>query len=139
MLCVIPLLVGKGSPISRIAGVKYFVSQRRASLVFIIRVLIRFDVAAIRFFTVLRVVFKLGLPPFHRWLLRILEGLGYGEMFIIFTIQKFIPLIILTGLKISRGLIMGLMVISLILILRRALRANSLFFIIFLSSVANGL
>jgi hypothetical protein len=65
MLCFIPLLVRNLRERSILRGVKYFISQRLASLVFILGSLaIGKGVLADRLVR-LALVFKLGIPPFH--------------------------------------------------------------------------
>lgn len=139
ILSVIPLLVVKIREDSVLNGLKYFISQRAASLLFIARVLITSDFSAIVLVRRLAILFKLGIPPFHSWLLSILPNLGYVEMFILIRIQKFIPLMILRQLKVP-GLMMRIIVGStLIFLLLRLNKVGSLFILLFLSSRRNGL
>lgn len=87
----------------------------------------------------LAIVFKLGIPPFHRWILRIIIRVGVVELVLILTLQKFIPLIILSQIELRMGVIGALSAARLIMI---AIRINSNFsfnYILFLSSVGNGM
>ena len=139
MLSVIPLLVVKIREDSVLNGLKYFISQRAASLLFIARVIISSDLRIIILVRRLAILFKLGVPPFHSWLLSILPNLGYIEIFILIRIQKFIPLIILRQLKVSSVTLRIIVGRTLIFLFLRLNKVGSLFILLFLSSRSNGL
>ena len=98
ILCIIPLLCIKITKRSVECGVKYFISQSGASLIFLMGVILRKKSELVVLVRRGAILFKLGVPPFHRWLLRVVINLGYAEMFALFRIQKFTPLIILRRL-----------------------------------------
>ena len=65
ILCIIPILCGNITKRSVENGVKYFVSQRRASLVFFVGLIL---MKKIRWRGLLRgaaILFKIGIPPFQ--------------------------------------------------------------------------
>ena len=138
MLCIIPLLCRRGTGDIIICGIKYFISQSRASLIYLFGLIVSTKLEGFLVLSVLAIVFKLGLPPFHRWLLSIIFKINYYELFLILTLQKVIPLIILSQI--------GLRFWLLILIITRGgfylfVRINSncsISYILFLSSVRNG-
>ena len=100
MLCFIPLLVRNLRERSILRGVKYFISQRLASLVFILGSLaIGKGVLADRLVR-LALVCKLGIPPFHSWLINILGTISYSRIMLVFTVQKFLPLFIISQLMV---------------------------------------
>ena len=139
ILSVIPLLVVKIREDSVLNGLKYFISQSVASLIFILCVLIggasRVTVGVV----CLAVLFKIGLPPLHSWLLSILPTVGYIEMFILLRVQKFIPLIILRQIALPIA-VLGLIIVSCLIFLMLSLnKVGSIFMLIFLSSRRNGL
>jgi len=96
MLCFIPILVRGLREQAILTGVKYFISQRLASMVFIIRILLTNRIIFVDAFIRLALIFKLGIPPFHSWLISVLTRIGYSRIFMLFTIQKFIPLFIIS-------------------------------------------
>jgi len=96
MLCFIPILVRGLREQAILTGVKYFISQRLASMVFIIRILLTNRIIFVDAFIRLALIFKLGTPPFHSWLISVLTRIGYSRIFMLFTIQKFIPLFIIS-------------------------------------------
>lgn len=138
ILCVIPILVGGGSRRSSLNAIKYFISQRIVSLLFINIVFFSGGLFTVELIC-LRILFKLGLPPFQSWLISILPEIKYHEIYVIFTIQKTIPLIILTYLGV-RGLwllILAFRVIGYIFFSLTSVR--SIYMLMFLSSRRNGL
>merc|ERR1712198_78298 len=96
---------------------------------------------SIRFLSIIAIasiIFKLGVPPFHRWIIGIIFNINLLEVFLVLTIQKFIPLIILSQLGINEIILLVLMGISGFIIVN--VNSNlSLQFILFLSSVGNGI
>ena len=96
MLCFIPILVRGIREQAILTGVKYFISQRLASLVFIIRMLLTNRLIYVDAFIRLALIFKLGVPPFHSWLIRVLIIMDYSRIFLLFSIQKFIPFFIIS-------------------------------------------
>lgn len=138
MLCIIPLLCRSGGGDIVICRIKYFVSQRRASLVFLFGLMLRERLEFVLRFRVLAIVFKLGLPPFHSWLLRIIFNINYFELYLLFTLQKVIPLIILFQLGFGLNALL-LVVIRGLSYLILSMNSNcSVHYILFLSSVGNG-
>lgn len=131
-------MVGAGGS-SVVSGVKYFVSQSRASLVFIILILLdlRFRLSNILILGAL--FFKLGIPPFHRWIVRVINRRGAIELYLIFTVQKFIPLIIISQLIVSRWNLMALVLSRIVLILVNLNSIRIVFYLMFISSVRNSL
>jgi len=138
MLCIIPLLCSSGRGDIVICRIKYFVSQRRASLVFLFGLILRERLEFILRLRVLAIVFKLGLPPFHRWLLRIIFSINYFELYLLFTLQKVIPLIILfqLGLRLNALLLVVIRGLGYLIL---SINSNcSIHNMLFLSSVGNG-
>jgi len=103
IIAALPLLSSKNSLFSSEVRLKYFISQRVASILFLVtylrlRIFLSFFTLTIRG---LFILFKLGLPPFHRWLSRIVIIRPYKQLWLILFVQKFIPLQFLTRLRIS--------------------------------------
>merc|ERR1711942_29411 len=75
ILSFIPLLVRGGVSSDIIVGVKYFLSQRIASLLFFRLVVLNISSIRIEIVIIRTILFKLGVPPFHSWLIRVLGEL----------------------------------------------------------------
>ena len=139
MLSVIPLLVVKMRERAVLNGLKYFISQSVASLVFILRVIMGAGSTVSMVMVSVAILFKMGIPPLHSWLLRILPSLGYMEMFLLLRVQKFIPLIVLSQTSISFPVVVVLIIRCVVFLLFRLNKVGSIFILIFLSSRRNGL
>lgn len=139
ILSVIPLLVVKIREDAVLNGLKYFISQRVASLVFILRMLLGAGYGISALIISVVVLFKMGIPPLHSWLLSILPSLGYSEIFILLSVQKFIPLMILSQLSLTFRTIIVLVLSCLVFLLLRLNKIGRVSILIFLSSRRNGL
>lgn len=137
MLAVIPLLISGGAKNRRIISVKYFISQRVASLLFICLLVVAQETSVIRNIVGLVIIFKLALPPFQGWMLRLLENINYLEMWLLFTIQKLIPLVILTQLETRAALLILMAGVVTIFVGGVINRVISLNLLLFISSVIN--
>ena len=139
MLCIIPILLGGRTQDSIICGVKYFISQSAASVRFLFSLLLIDLTNYLYYVTLASIIFKLGVPPFHRWIVGIIFNINLIELFLVLTVQKFIPLLIISQLGIRENLLLGLILISASFIIINLNRNLSLQYILFLSSVGNGM
>jgi len=135
ILCFIPLLVRNLRERSILRGVKYFISQRLASLVFILGLLIINKRVLADSLVILALVFKLGVPPFHSWLIRILTTIGYSRILLVFTVQKFLPLFIISQVAVIRVWI-WIILVSLIVIISLSINRVARFYILLIFSGA---
>jgi len=79
---------------------KYFIVQSFASAVFIFSSCLSMIISPLIFFFVyLAILVKLGLAPFHSWFLNLIELSSLNILFLLSTVQKIIPLYILSSLK----------------------------------------
>ncbi len=101
-------MIRKSSYFSSEISLKYFISQSVASIGFLFFTLISFSALpeASNFFLCVALIFKLGVPPFHSWLARILLVSPYKILFLIAVVQKLIPLHILSNFDIRAHIIL---------------------------------
>nr|UAA82159.1 NADH dehydrogenase subunit 2 [Micranisa ralianga] len=60
----------------------------------------------------LSMLMKLGMPPMYMWYLKIMNNLNWMHIFLLSTIQKFIPLIILNNIMfMNKSILMNLIII----------------------------
>ena len=133
ILCFIPIFISRKSSNSTSNSLKYFVSQSRASLLFIIIIIFPTDNII---FLIILIIFKIGVPPLQRWLTSLLPTLNHPEIFILFTVQKLIPLIIVSHLN-CINIIYLFVAISLLFTISCLVDTISLFKLLFISSVVN--
>jgi len=93
MLSILPIFSSFGNPNSREIGLKYFISQRVASIFFLLFIFITFyKTDYFSSILTILILFKIGIPPFSSWMVRISLSSPFKILFLIFSIQKFIPL-----------------------------------------------
>nr|ATD85989.1 NADH dehydrogenase subunit 2 [Sophonia linealis] len=115
--------------------IKYFLIQSISSCMFILGLLFMFmnnDLS--NFLVVFSLMLKVGLAPFHLWLLSLVEGLNYFMLFILLTLMKISPLFIMSYLNFNYSFFI---LISLIVGSFNGLNQNSLRKLISLSSIFN--
>ena len=119
-------------------SIKYFLIQRWASVIFLISFFffILF-INNINYIIIFRIFLKLGVAPFHIWFISILKTRSLFILIILSTIQKIIPLVILSNISIRFDLIYMIILINtifLLIILSRIINLNK---ILAVSSINN--
>ena len=111
-------IISSGLNIELENSVKYFIIQRWASIIFLIRFFFC-NYLFNRFYTLLiiRIFIKLGISPFHTWFISILKTCSLFILIILSTVQKLIPLIILNNIYINFNLLYFRIIITIIFIL----------------------
>lgn len=96
LLSFIPLIQNRKNSRSE-SIIKYFIIQRVASTMFLLRVVIMLIGVNIinEMLITIAIVIKIGLAPFHNWVISIIEGIEYTNVLILLTVLKIPPIIIL--------------------------------------------
>ena len=119
-------------------SIKYFLIQRWASITFLIRFFFFFVVNNNFFILInLRLFIKLGISPFHSWFISILKTSSLNTLFILSTLQKIIPLIIIFNTKVNSILILIVIFLTLIFILSLLPSTININKVLALSSINN--
>lgn len=139
ILSVIPILISRGEKNCSVVGVKYFIPQRVVSLIFVIILIITQEMGGLAPIIRLVILFKLAIPPLQSWITRILSELNYICIWVLFTVQKVIPLVVLSQLGLEWNLIIlsGILIIFFLITINRILASISL--LLFVSSMVNTL
>nr|ABD85307.1 NADH dehydrogenase subunit 2 [Idotea baltica] len=96
LLSFIPIIMLNRESASVEAGLKYFLVQACSSLVVLQSGVYFISVdSGLVVLVVLALVMKVGGAPFHFWFPSVSEGLNWGNVMILFTIQKVAPLTLL--------------------------------------------
>nr|ASU92737.1 NADH dehydrogenase subunit 2 [Proechimys echinothrix] len=106
MLSIIPILMNKTNPRSTEAATKYFLTQATASMVLLMSIIttmmhsgqwsiIYSNNLTISLALTLSLIMKLGLAPFHFWVMEVTQGTSLMSGMILLTWQKIAPLSIL--------------------------------------------
>nr|YP_010535558.1 NADH dehydrogenase subunit 2 [Alectorobius guaporensis]UYB78340.1 NADH dehydrogenase subunit 2 [Alectorobius guaporensis]UYB78353.1 NADH dehydrogenase subunit 2 [Alectorobius guaporensis] len=102
MMSFIPLMFSKNL-ISMNSIMMYFLVQSTASSIYIFSITTSFinylSIPYMNIFMMMSMLIKLGAAPFHIWFPQVSEGLTLNSLLILLTIQKMIPLYILSIFK----------------------------------------
>mgnify|MGYP003330885102 FL=1 len=135
----IPFLLKENFKGLRDSGIKYFLTQALASVFFLLRVTFTLIFSKIASFSIILLIvslfIKLGAAPFHSWLIRLVESLDWGILFLLLTIQKINPLLILMNQWTNAELIWSIVCISVLVGRLAGLTQTRLRKLISLSSV----
>nr|UAM92189.1 NADH dehydrogenase subunit 2 [Geosesarma faustum] len=106
MMSFIPLIVLKMNSYYSEAALKYFLIQALGSTLFITSSFISMSILYISYIIIFfALLLKLASAPFHFWFPQIMEGLNWPQVFLLSTIQKLAPMILLSYLMINNTLI----------------------------------
>jgi len=99
LIFFIPILVfRKNFFFSNIAGLKYFFIQSLASIILLSVIIMNTIFSEDMLFSpfiLLALRWKMGIPPFHSWLINLMIDLNYDNFFILSSWQKVIPFYII--------------------------------------------
>lgn len=100
MLRFIRIIVRTGFKSNKGETLQYLFIQRASSLLFISASFLR-EIGLNYFFflTIISLMIKLGAAPFHFWFINIVSSLSWDSFFILSTIQKLIPLLVLNKIR----------------------------------------
>ena len=111
-------------------SIKYFLIQRWASVIFLIRFfLLNLFLNNMYILIIFRIFIKLGVTPFHIWFISILKTRSLFILIILSTIQKIIPLIILSNLSIKFEILYIIIffnILTFLIILSRIININKI-------------
>nr|YP_009758208.1 NADH dehydrogenase subunit 2 [Cristarma eulimene]QIN89971.1 NADH dehydrogenase subunit 2 [Cristarma eulimene] len=106
MMSFIPLIALKMNSYYSEAALKYFLIQALGSALFISSGFLSMSFFFISYiFIFLALLLKLASAPFHFWFPQVMEGLNWPQIFLLSTIQKLAPMILLSYLMINNILI----------------------------------
>nr|YP_010374024.1 NADH dehydrogenase subunit 2 [Episesarma lafondii]QJH91618.1 NADH dehydrogenase subunit 2 [Episesarma lafondii] len=106
MMSFIPLISLKMNSYYSEAALKYFLIQALGSALFISSGFLSLLFLFISYILIfLALMLKLASAPFHFWFPQVMEGLNWPQVFLLSTIQKLAPMILLSYLMINNILI----------------------------------
>lgn len=97
LILFIPLILKKNNKYQREAALKYFIVQATASILILIR-LFRIKIThniRISLITI-SLIIKIAAAPFHQWMPSIIQGLRWPATFLLLTLQKVSPLVLIS-------------------------------------------
>uniref|UniRef100_A0AB39A5B9 NADH-ubiquinone oxidoreductase chain 2 n=1 Tax=Chudania sinica TaxID=3237924 RepID=A0AB39A5B9_9HEMI len=143
MISFIPLMTLKGFMGSE-SSIKYFIVQSVSSSILMFGILTKLMFSYnFEMLIYISLMIKVGLAPFHNWVLCVIEGLNYFLTILLLTLMKVVPIFLMSMLNsnfnfvvlmsIMTGSILGLNQVS----IRKILGYSSIFNLGFIFSVIN--
>lgn len=119
--------------------IKYFLVQSLASIIFITVTMIRIFKYKYRIerVLILSIVLKLGIAPFHSWFIIIIKITNLNNLFLLSTLQKFIPLVIIRSFEVKYNLIFALFILNRFIISVNSIETIRIIKILGFSSINN--
>nr|WRY72435.1 NADH dehydrogenase subunit 2 [Typhlocyba bilaminata] len=113
LVSFIPLMISN-KKMSSEATMKYFIIQSISSAMLMLGMLIMIMKGDYNYDYILTtaILIKMGVVPFHNWVLTVAEGMEMVTMMILLTINKIAPLVIMTYLKTSFNVIVMMTVLA---------------------------
>nr|ASY97976.1 NADH dehydrogenase subunit 2 [Taumantis sigiana] len=114
LLSFIPLLSSNKNMFSTEASLKYFLIQAIASSTLLFLILLKINIYEIFYFhknfawnnmLMIPLLMKVACAPFHWWLPSVVEGLSWINSFIILSIQKIAPLVLMSYMLMNNNFI----------------------------------
>ena len=118
--------------------IKYFIIQRCASIIFLFGLIYCLFIGN-RFVLLKRIAlfFKLGAAPFHGWFVSILKRCSIWILFLLSTVQKLLPLLIIVNIMVNPRLLILIVLFTIIVIFFSVPGRVTLNKVLALSSMAN--
>nr|YP_010736910.1 NADH dehydrogenase subunit 2 [Idioscopus ventrispinus]WEP24797.1 NADH dehydrogenase subunit 2 [Idioscopus ventrispinus] len=135
LMCIIPLMNSSMTTSSE-CTMKYFIVQSMSSSIFILGVILmmlNYDFYY-KMIIMLSMMLKMGVAPFHAWIISLIEGLNYMMMFNLLTIMKIVPMMVIINMNLNLNLII---IYTLIVGAISGLTQNSMSKILTYSSIFN--
>nr|QWC53762.1 NADH dehydrogenase subunit 2 [Chudania hellerina] len=111
MISFVPFMTLKGL-IGSESSMKYFIVQSVSSSIFMLGIMIKIMYNMnFELMISISLLIKIGMAPFHSWVLTVIEGLNYFLVFILISTMKIVPLFILSMLNFNLNLVISLSLI----------------------------
>nr|UEK24895.1 NADH dehydrogenase subunit 2 [Kolla paulula] len=95
LMSFIPIMINKNL-LSSECMMKYFIVQSLSSSLLISGMILMSCCLDFEYLILVSLMIKIGLSPFHNWVLTVVEGLDYKSMFFLLTLMKIGPLMALS-------------------------------------------
>nr|AUJ22077.1 NADH dehydrogenase subunit 2 [Tettigades chilensis]AWV83861.1 NADH dehydrogenase subunit 2 [Tettigades chilensis] len=97
LVSFLPIMTDSSSIYSSESMISYFIIQSMgSSLLYLSVILVNGYFTFIGYLIIFSLMIKIGCPPFHMWFPSVMEGLSWKNCFILSTIQKFTPMVLIS-------------------------------------------
>lgn len=98
LISFLPIIINRMRVYSSESIIKYFIIQRMGSSLLFFSLILIFAYN-ISYLIIIRLLIKIGCPPFHLWFPSVIEGLTWFNCFLLRTVQKLVPIILISYLS----------------------------------------
>nr|YP_010809151.1 NADH dehydrogenase subunit 2 [Anaka burmensis]UNZ99510.1 NADH dehydrogenase subunit 2 [Anaka burmensis] len=134
LICFVPILSSK-SIISSESSIIYFIIQGISSSILMSGIMMMmFNLLNMNLLILISLMIKMGVIPFHNWLMIIIEGMSFNSIFMLLVVLKIAPLTLFTYFNFN---LMIIIVMNLVLGSILGLNQSSLRKILVYSSIFN--
>nr|AWV84303.1 NADH dehydrogenase subunit 2 [Calliopsida cinnabarina] len=110
LISFLPIMMDSSSIYSSESMISYFIIQSMGSSLLFLSVIIEMKYLIFsEYFTMSSLMIKIGCPPFHMWFPSVMEGLSWMNCFILSTIQKLTPMVLISYLNLNFVLLFVIM------------------------------
>nr|AIW06145.1 NADH dehydrogenase subunit 2 [Gaeana maculata] len=100
LISFLPIMMNSMSVYSSESMMKYFIIQSMGSGLFFFSLMFMF-MYNINYLLMISLLIKMGCPPFHLWYPSMMEGMSWYNCFLLSTIQKLTPMILVSYLNLN--------------------------------------
>nr|AWV84121.1 NADH dehydrogenase subunit 2 [Tettigades ulnaria] len=102
LISFLPIMTDSSSIYSSESMISYFIIQSMGSSLLFLSIILWNDYFVfIDHLIVFSLMIKIGCPPFHMWFPSVMEGLSWKNCFVLSTIQKFTPMVLISYFMMS--------------------------------------
>nr|YP_010610465.1 NADH dehydrogenase subunit 2 [Cyphonia clavata]WAP90797.1 NADH dehydrogenase subunit 2 [Cyphonia clavata] len=133
LMTFLPMMSSKLKTTSE-SCMKYYIIQSLSSSIMMMGIIMMSMKINSEMLITMAILMKLGMTPFHSWMISIMEGMSYQIMTLLFTLMKLAPMNMISWMNVNLQIpvMLGMMISSL-----SALNQNSLKKILCYSSIYN--
>nr|YP_010363551.1 NADH dehydrogenase subunit 2 [Atkinsoniella wui]UNZ12652.1 NADH dehydrogenase subunit 2 [Atkinsoniella wui] len=134
LISFLPLMISSNS-LSSESMMKYFIIQGMSSSILMFGIMFMMMMVKFSIFILsISLMLKIGMAPFHNWVLSVVEGINYKSIFILLSLMKISPLMILSYINITMWIAV---ILSLVVGATLGINQNSMRKILAYSSIYN--
>nr|ATF28643.1 NADH dehydrogenase subunit 2 [Pomponia linearis] len=100
LISFLPIMMNSMSVYASESMIKYFIVQSMSSGLFFMSIMY-LTMYNINYLMMIGLLIKMGCPPFHMWFPSVMEGLSWYGCFMLSTIQKLVPIVLMCYLEIN--------------------------------------
>nr|AWV83211.1 NADH dehydrogenase subunit 2 [Euterpnosia chibensis] len=100
LISFLPIMMNSVSVYSSESMMKYFIIQGMGSSLLFFSLMLMF-IYNMNYLMMISLLIKMGCPPFHLWFPSVMEGLSWFNCFMLSTIQKFVPIMLISYLNLN--------------------------------------